>query len=481
MLFNSFHFALFFILILAAHFALPQRYRWALLLAASCYFYMAFIPVYILILGVSIVIDYAAGIWIEDAPLRRKKALLMVSLVANIGLLAIFKYFNFINENLLGLARALHWNYGFEGLSIILPIGLSFHTFQAMAYTIEVYRGNQQAERHFGIYALYVMFFPQLVAGPIERPQNMLHQFRSPQTPDADRWRSGLKLILWGLFKKIAVADLVAPAVGTVYSSPTQFSGPILILATVFFAIQIYCDFSAYSEIAIGVARLMGYEMKVNFTQPYFARSLGEFWHRWHISLSTWFRDYVYIPLGGNRRSTGRQYLNVLIVFTLSGLWHGAAWTFVLWGALHGVYLILSKALAPLRKACAELSGLSRVPMLLTVVQTVWVFTLVLIGWVFFRAQSFADAIHILGHAHLVRDFRLADLFELGLPRFEMVVALLTVTTIILVDWVVSYRPKFVMTLWERRAFRWTCYICCFYCIVFFGAFDQVQFIYFQF
>jgi len=481
MLFNSFQFAIFFAVILVAHFALPQRYRWALLLAGSCYFYMVFIPIYLLVLGLSIVIDYVAGIWIEDAPPARRKVLLLVSIVANVGLLAVFKYFNFINDNLAALARVLHWNYSMEALSLILPIGLSFHTFQAMSYTFEVYRGRQRAERHFGIYALYVMFFPQLVAGPIERPQHMLKQFHASQRLDAERWRSGLKIMLWGLFKKVAVADLVAPIVGNVYASPTQFSGPILIVATVFFAIQIYCDFSGYSDIAIGAARLLGYDLMTNFRQPYFARSLSDFWRRWHISLSTWFRDYVYIPLGGNRQSTSRRYFNLLVVFAISGLWHGAAWTFVIWGTLHGCYLVLSQMLSPVREACVRVLGLSRIPGLVAWAETLWVFLLVLIGWVFFRAQSFADAVYVLTHAHILRDFRVNDLFELGLPRFEMGLAFVMIVAVLAVDWLLIHRPPLVVSLWQKRAFRWGCLACGFYGIVFFGVFDKVQFIYFQF
>ncbi len=494
MLFNSFQFAIFFAVIVATHFALPQRYRWALLLAGSCYFYMAFIPAYILILGLSIVIDYVAGIWIEDAPSARRKALLVVSVVANVGLLGVFKYFNFINDNLATLARTLHWNYGVEGLSIILPIGLSFHTFQAMSYTIEVYRGHQKAERHFGIYALYVMFFPQLVAGPIERPQNLLRQFRASHRLDAERWRSGLKIILWGLFKKVVVADLVAPIVATVYASPSHHSGPILILATVFFAIQIYCDFSGYSDIAIGAARLLGYDLMTNFTQPYFARSVGDFWRRWHISLSTWFRDYLFLPMSYSlsRRIEDVRWLGVradvwiyapatMATMVICGLWHGAAWNFVLWGTLHGCYLVLSQLLAPTRRVCARALGLSRVPGLMAWAQTLWVLMLVLIGWVFFRAQSFADAMHVLTHAHILRGFRVDDLFALGLPRFELALAFMMIGTVMMVDWLLVRRPAFVMTFWQRRSFRWTCLAGCFYGIVFFGVFDKVQFIYFQF
>jgi D-alanyl-lipoteichoic acid acyltransferase DltB (MBOAT superfamily) len=481
MLFNSFQFAIFFVVVVTAYFAMPHRYRWALLLAASCYFYMAFVPVYVLILALSIVIDFFAGKWIEDAPLRRRKALLVISVVANVGLLAIFKYFNFINDNLRILAHALHWNYGVESLSLILPIGLSFHTFQAMSYTIEVYRGHQKAERHFGIYALYVMFFPQLVAGPIERPQNMLHQFREEHHLDAARWRSGLKLMLWGLFKKVAVADLLSPVVGNVYESPFKYGGPVLIVATVFFAIQIYCDFSGYSDIAIGAARLLGFGLMTNFKQPYFSRSIGEFWHRWHISLSSWFRDYVYISLGGNRVTKHRHYLNLLIVFTVSGLWHGAAWTYVAWGAVHGFYLVLSQALAKSRQYLSGLLGLDKRPRTLTLVQTTWVFLLALIGWVFFRAQTIRDALYVLTHAHVLKGFRMEDLFALGLPRFEMLLAFVMIGVVTLVDWILVRQPEGVMVLWKKRPFRWTSLAVCFYAIVFFGVFDKVHFIYFQF
>jgi alginate O-acetyltransferase complex protein AlgI len=481
-LFNSVQFVAFFVVMVVGHFALPHRYRWALLLAGSCYFYMAFIPVYILVLGLSIVIDYFAGIWIEDAPAWRRRTLLVVSLFANIGLLAVFKYYNFINENVAELAAVLGWNYGVSSLSIILPIGLSFHTFQAMSYTIEVYRGAQRAERHFGIYALYVMFFPQLVAGPIERPQNMLHQFRVPTTIDAVRWKSGLKQMLWGLFKKVAVADLVAPVVGTVYDSPERYSGPVLLLATVFFAFQIYCDFSGYSDIAIGCARLFGYDLMTNFRQPYFARSISEFWRRWHVSLSTWFRDYVYIPMGGNRVGPIRCAVNLLVVFALSGLWHGAAWTYVIWGALHGSYLVLSQWLQAPRAAAVRLLRLEAFPTMLAALQMSWVFLLVLVGWVFFRAGSVADAIHILTHLHHLDGLHRADLFVLGLPRFEMVVAFVTIGIVLLVEWLEAFRIEWIHRTWRgSRAFRWACLAACFYGIVLFGAFEKVQFIYFQF
>ncbi|HEV8505901.1 MAG TPA: MBOAT family O-acyltransferase, partial [Chitinophagaceae bacterium] len=261
---------------------------------------MAFIPVYILILGFTIFIDYFAGIYLEKAK-SKKKLFLIISLVANIGVLAFFKYFNFINENITGLLKGFGISNSAPVLNIILPIGLSFHTFQAMSYTIEVYRGNQKAERNFGIYALYVMFYPQLVAGPIERPQNLLHQFYEKHELNYDNVVSGLKMILWGFFQKLVVADRLSAYVNAVYKNPENHSGLTLLLATVFFAFQIYCDFAGYSNIALGSAKIMGFKLMTNFERPYYAKSVSEFWKRWHISLSSWFRDYLYIPLGGNR------------------------------------------------------------------------------------------------------------------------------------------------------------------------------------
>src|SRR6266550_1833630 len=363
MLFNSFLFLLFFLIVVPLHFLVPQRRRWMLLLAASCYFYMAFIPAYILILFLSIAIDYVAGLLIERArDPRRRKACLALSIVANVTLLGVFKYYNFFNYNLGWLANWMGLPYAVPALSIILPIGLSFHTFQAMSYTFEVYYGRQKAERHLGIYALYVMFFPQLVAGPIERPQNLIHQFYEKHYVDYVRVSEGLKRMAWGLFMKVVIADRLARYVNLVYKSPNSYEGLTLVVATFFFALQIYCDFAGYSHIAIGAAEVMGFKLMRNFNRPYLSRSISEFWARWHISLSTWFRDYVYIPLGGNRVSTPRWYYNLFITFLLSGLWHGANWTFVIWGALNGFYLTSSLVTRAFRERMAEMTGLMRYP-----------------------------------------------------------------------------------------------------------------------
>jgi alginate O-acetyltransferase complex protein AlgI len=395
LLFNSFSFAVFFTVVTALFFALPHRGRWMLLLAASCLFYMFFVPVYILILAVTIVIDYLAGIWIEDSvnP-ARKKLYLYMSVVSVCAMLFVFKYFNFFNANFAFIASAFHWNYPIKALRIVLPIGLSFHTFQSLSYVVEVYRGKQKAERHFGIYALYVMYFPQLVAGPIERPQNLLHQFHERKRFDLERFGSGMSLALWGLFKKVVVADALAIYVDAVYNASAHHNGATLLVATYCFAIQIYCDFSGYSDMARGISRVYGVELMKNFETPYFSTSIAEFWTRWHISLSTWFKDYVYVPLGGNRVSLARGLLNVFLVFMLSGLWHGANWTFVVWGALHGFYLVCGRLLGVLRKRRGGKPAVQAGP-IRQAAAMILTFHLVVFAWVFFRADHVATAFDI--------------------------------------------------------------------------------------
>jgi len=398
MLFNSFHFLIFFPIVTTLYFMLPHRFRWGLLLAASCYFYMAFIPQYILILFITITVDYFAGIGIESAQGNRKRWLLIASIVANVGMLAFFKYFNFANENISALAGFIGWNYPIENLEIILPIGLSFHIFQSLSYTIEVYRGNQKAERHFGYLALYVMFYPQLVAGPIERPQNVLHQLHEEHRFEYQRVADGLKWMAWGMFKKVVIADRMALFVNPIYDSPTGHEGPALAFATIAFAIQIYCDFSGYSDIAFGSAQVMGIRLMKNFNHPYFAKSISEFWRRWHISLSTWFRDYVYIPLGGNRAGMRRMALNLLITFLVSGLWHGANWTFIIWGALHGAYIVINGLTEPLWTRLRNVGFAKRFYPALDGISHLTTFGLVCFAWIFFRASSVTDAFYISTH-----------------------------------------------------------------------------------
>ena len=476
MLFNSFHFLFFFVIITSLYFLLPYNKRWALLLAGSCYFYMAFVPLYILILAFTIVIDYIAGIYIENSKGRRRKHFLILSLIANIGVLAVFKYYNFINENFSYLLQGFALKNPIPHLSILLPIGLSFHTFQAMSYTIEVYRGHQKAERHFGIYSLYVMFYPQLVAGPIERPQNLLHQFREKFDFDYVRVVNGLKLILWGLFKKIVIADRLAIYVNAVYNHADQHNGTTFILATFFFAIQIYCDFSGYSDIAIGCAKVMGFKLMTNFNRPYFSRSISEFWKRWHISLSTWFKDYFYISLGGNKVSVPRWYFNLFIVFLVSGIWHGANWTFIIWGALNGFYLVFAVITQNTRDKINRMSGISKLPKLHYFLQVITTFILCCFAWIFFRANNVNDAFTIIKK---IFTFKGAVYYE---NPSMLIYSFFGIIFLFLVEYKMEYyKGSFSFFNNPNWIIRNLSYAILLILIFLIGVFDGGEFIYFQF
>ncbi len=492
MLFNSLQFLLFFPIVTILYFLLPHKLRWLHLLVASCIFYMAFVPVYILILFFTIVIDYIAGIKIELATGKKRKLFLIVSLLANIGVLAVFKYYNFFTGNLNLALSASGSGFHLPLLSILLPIGLSFHTFQAMSYTIEVYRSHQKAERHFGIYALYVMFYPQLVAGPIERPQNLLHQFHELHQFNMDNCKEGLKQMLWGFFKKIVIADRLAMVVKVTYSHSELQTGPALAIGTIFFAFQIYCDFSGYSDIAIGAARVMGFDLMKNFNRPYFARSISEFWTRWHISLSTWFKDYLYIPLGGNRVSTQRMYLNLAIVFVVSGLWHGANWTFITWGALHAFYLIFGLATKPARVKLLSAIGIaehSRVFAILSVFST---FCLATYAWIFFRAADLHDAWYI--STHLFTGWgQVCSLHGLKplitavggsdtiIGAFNLTLGCALILFLELAQRKAAHVPVLDLFRNSNRLIRWGFYYLLIISILLIGVYDNQEFIYFQF
>ena len=445
---------------------------------------MAFVPVYILILGGTIVVDYFAGIYIERSEGKKRLMFLVYSIIANIGVLAVFKYYNFFNDNFSFLLHGFALTNPLPYLSILLPVGLSFHTFQAMSYTIEVYRGNQKAERHFGIYALYVMFYPQLVAGPIERPQNLLYQFRAKFDFDYDRVADGLRLMAWGLFKKVVIADRLAVIVDNIYTSPTHYNSLSLIIATFFFSFQIFCDFSGYSDMAIGAARIMGFKLMKNFDKPYQSRSISEFWKRWHISLSTWFRDYLYITLGGNKVSIPRWYLNLFIVFLVSGLWHGANWTFVIWGALHGFYLIFAIVTKTFRSRIDKLFRLDKIP----VIATVSTFILVALAWVFFRADSLSIAFYIIGHMFTGLPQLFMDVLngqsvvqDFGVTTFELLFSFALIFFLEFIHFIQN-RVNIVHVFKQSPiSVRWLAYYTAILVIVFLGVYENRQFIYFQF
>lgn len=437
---------------------------------------MAFVPIYILILGFTIVIDYFAGIYIENAEGKRRKLFLIFSLIANIGVLAVFKYYNFLNENLSFLLHGFALNNPIPYLSILLPIGLSFHTFQAMSYTIEVYRGHQNAERHFGIYSLYVMFYPQLVAGPIERPQNLLHQFRDKFDFDFDRVVAGLKLMLWGLFKKLVIADRLAIYVNMAYNNPEQHNGTTFTLATIFFAFQIYCDFSGYSDIAIGAAKVMGFKLMTNFNRPYFAKNISEFWKRWHISLSTWFKDYLYLSLGGNRVSIPRWYFNLFIVFLISGLWHGANWTYIIWGAMNGFYLVFAIVSQNVRKKINYKIGIEKLPRINITLQILITFLLSCFAWIFFRANNVSDAFLIVNQIFFFQDSLFIGDTQQLLYCFGAIGFLIFIE--IRREYFGHSTLPFKTNHWLKEQLAYASLVIM---IFLFGVFDGGQFIYFQF
>lgn len=479
MLFNSSEFLLFFPLVTIIYFLLPHKFRWIHLLIASCIFYMAFIPVYILILLFTIVVDYFAGIWIANSVGKRRKWFLVLSLIANIGILAVFKYYNFFIENVNVILHYLgiHANSELPYLSIILPIGLSFHTFQAMSYTIEVYRGNQKPEKHFGIYALYVMFYPQLVAGPIERPQHLLPQLREKHQFDIDRVYAGLRLMLWGLFKKVVIADRLALYVNEVYGNVHGYGSGNLLIAAFFFAIQIYCDFSGYSDMALGAARVMGFRLMINFNRPYFSKNIREFWQRWHISLSSWFRDYLYKSLGGNRISTFRTYINILIVFLISGFWHGANYTFIVWGAIHGILVIAYVLSRKYNKTSVFDKRFLDVPSIL------FTFFLVSIAFVFFRANTLHDALYVVSTIFnfdfsqftlMLKD--VGNRVEVG--KTSLAIGLFSIVLLLIND---SYQ-KIDQSAFDKKPVADILYnALILFLVVSFGVFKNTNFIYFQF
>jgi alginate O-acetyltransferase complex protein AlgI len=465
MLFNSLQYIFFLPAVLLLYYLLPHKYRWILLFVSSCIFYMVLKPEYILVLFTIILIDYFSGIRIEQSIGTKRKAWLVASLVSNISLLAFFKYYNFANT----LFGTLMWKLGgatpFPFLDIVLPIGLSFHTFQSMSYTIEVYRGNQKAERHLGYFSVYVLFFPQMVAGPIERFSRLGTQLKEEHPLTYDNIINGLRLILYGFFVKMVIADNLAPLVNEVYLDPSALNSKSILTGIFLFSIQIYADFYGYSLIAVGSARMMGIRLMDNFKTPYLAASIHEFWQRWHISLSTWFRDYLYIPLGGNKVRTARWILNILLVFTISGLWHGANKTFVIWGFLHGALYLVEYFSGKFIK----LSG----NWWLHAIGVIKNFTLVSLIWVFFRSENIQKA--KLVFISLIKNRWVHDTFTIN-PRIWILLLLFGLS-----DWLLfnSRADEYMQTL--RTPVRWVAYTALLFCILALAGVDKQAFIYFQF
>ncbi|MDD3013991.1 MAG: MBOAT family protein [Candidatus Gastranaerophilales bacterium] len=493
--FNSLSFLLFFPIVFVLHFAIPQKYRWIVLLVASYYFYMSWNPMLVFLILFTTIVSYTAGLLIEKYTDNKKIKLvcLIVTLTICLGILFAFKYLNFLVSSSINLFRFCGLNIDDFYLNLLLPIGISFYTFQTLSYVIDIYRGSIKAERHFGYYALFVSFFPQLVAGPIERPENLIPQLKVEKNINSEDMIVGVRSILVGFFKKVVIADSIATYVNVVYNNPTYANGLMVFFATLLFAIQIYCDFSGYTDIAIGVARTMGIKLMQNFNRPYIATSIKDFWSRWHISLSSWFKDYLYIPLGGNRCSKHRYFFNILIVFLVSGLWHGANWTFIIWGALHGVYQIIETILKKPMKHLGDKIHITSKNQGILLLKRIGTFLLVSFAWIFFRANSVADCGILL--TKLFSDYQFSISFitssfsAMGLDCLSIIFVLLSMVAMSMLSNVIHFQPQIYKDLTlnksesiiRKMSYIYFILIIIFAWILLLSSNEMSSFIYFQF
>lgn len=486
MLFNSLQFLIFFPIVFLLYYVIPTKFRYLWLLVSSYYFYMCWNPKYLILIFLSTGITYLSGILIGRG--QNKKLWVALSFTLNLFMLFFFKYFNFTLNN---INRVLCWgnqNVIQLQFDILLPVGISFYTFQALSYTMDVYRGEIQPQKNFFKYALFVSFFPQLVAGPIERSKNLLSQVDEVHVFDQKRVEEGLLLMAWGFFEKLVISDRVAIIVNQVYNNYANYQGITLAIATILFSIQIYCDFCGYSDIARGAAKVLGFRLTKNFRCPYFSRTIVEFWKRWHITLTSWFRDYLYIPMGGNRKGKLRKYVNIMIVFSVSGLWHGANWTFVVWGVLNGLYQIVGEITCSTRRKLEKRFHFEEQTFGRKLFQILVTFLLVNSTWVFFRAESIHQALTIIRQMLTVfNPWVLFDgtLFQLGLDKAEILVGVLAIIIKIICS-VMEYYGK-LYTIWESQGglTKWILTYGLIVSIIVFGIYgseyDSGQFIYFQF
>ncbi len=462
---------MFFPTVCIIYYALKKnRYRNPFLLIASYYFYMNWKPIYALLILTSTVITYLCGLWVENYHnnQRRKKGILAISVILNFAILFLFKYYNFINESIFSVLSHLGIGWHVPNLNILLPVGISFYTFQAVGYSIDVYRGSIKAERNFLTYALFVSYFPLLVAGPIERAKNLLPQFHEEHRLSYSNVSEGIKKMVWGFFMKLCVADTLGQYVDAVYNNVGHHNGATLILATFFFTFQIYCDFAGYSNIAIGAAKVMGFNAMQNFSLPYFSMSIKEFWRRWHISLSTWFADYLYIPLGGNRVPYGRHLLNLMITFLVSGIWHGANWTFVLWGALHGIYLVIGNVFRKYIYSPKNSLWWSKM------LSTSFCFILVAFAWLFFRANTVQDAFLIINKMF-------TDWNTIFIDKSIFLYGFTSLFILLVKETKDQFGLHFNFLHSQHVAIRYISMVTIIAYIILFGALSGGQFIYFQF
>jgi D-alanyl-lipoteichoic acid acyltransferase DltB (MBOAT superfamily) len=481
MLFNSLEFGIFFSTVFVLYFSIPKKYRWVLVLFSSYFFYMSWKAEYAVLIAGSTLVAYVTALGMAGEKRRAvRRALLSVSILFNLGVLFFFKYANFFSESVQSLLQSVNVFTALPELEVLLPVGISFYTFQTLAYSIDVYRGEREPERHLGHLALYVSFFPQLVAGPIERAGHLLPQLKALGGFDYDRVVSGLRLMLWGLFKKMFIADRLGVYVDQVFAEPGRHTGLTVAVALYFFAFQIYCDFSGYTDIARGAGRVFGIDLFENFRNPYFAKGIRDFWRRWHITLSLWFRDYVYIPLGGSRHGSGHHAFNLLVVFVVCGLWHGASWTFVVWGIYHGTFIIFETWAGGFLEAVARGLGLARLPRVRSAIAIILTFHVTCLGWLLFRAASFDDVGVLLSNLTVLGDGRLV--IDGGLLAHQMVIAVASIGLVVVIDALkesgVGLERLTVTPIWVR----WPAYFAAVFAILMMPGGEGVKaFIYFQF
>ena len=498
MLFNSYNFLVFFPIVTLVYFLIPHKIRYIWLLIASYFFYMCWNVKYALILLFSTTVTYLSGLFIfkaessiknEKKKTRVKKLHVALSFFINLSILFVFKYFDFAIQNINTILEKWNMQIIETSFSVILPVGISFYIFQALSYTMDVYRNEIKPEKNFLKYALFVSFFPQLVAGPIERSKNLIEQISEKHYFDGQRVKDGLLLMIWGGFQKIVIADRVAIVVDTIFNNFPEYQGMYLIVGAVLFAFQIYCDFAGYSMIAIGSAKVMGFRLMENFNSPYMAMSVSEFWRRWHISLSSWFRDYLYIPLGGNRKGKVRKYINLMVVFLVSGLWHGAQWSFVVWGGLNGLFQIIGTLLKKPRDFLVEKLHLNRDSASHQLYKVLATFALIDFTWIFFRADRLKTALSMIKsifttyNAWILFD---ESLFNLGLDRKEFQLMMISIIILMIADFIKWKGYSVREWVYKQEGwFRWLFYIGCILAVLVFGiwgpAFSESAFIYFQF
>jgi alginate O-acetyltransferase complex protein AlgI len=477
MLFNSFEFFAFFVTFLVVFFSLPPRTQPFVLLIGSYIFYMGWRPSYALLLALTTVVDYTTGLMMARArtELRRKTAMI-IALSINLGVLGTVKYLDFMIANVIGLVGIFGYQLPDYALGIILPVGISFYTFQSIGYTLDVYNRRIEAERNFITYAQYVSFFPQLVAGPIERAPHMLPQFRRTHALSFENIPPGLWFIGYGLFKKMCVADALAPIVNGIFANPQNYSGSYNLLAGLAFIVQVYCDFSGYSDIAVGVARIMGFDLMINFRQPFFSTSISDLWRRWNISLISWFRDYLYFPLGGSKGSEIKTTRNIMIVWLASGLWHGAAWTYIAWGAYYGFWLIVerhvTRKLQPEKWLGTKLS---------CVLGGIWAIACFTVGEIIFRAPSFTKALIMLQSFGDWGPLSYGTFKVLGLPSFELAMLCVSLCILFIVDYYIAFRPEQLAKLAVFPRLPVVAGVGLAYYVLLFGVLGRIEFIYFQF